>query len=321
MGIFNKKTKEQLAGIVKVTFPDGVVPSVTPSKAKPLTTGRPGGSNGSNGGSKTGGTPTSTQQPYSWLDNYVEQNKPRTKEQEDADRRRAERNERLARIGDVMTAMHQAYSHARGVQPMPSSGNLSEKTRARYEKLEADRRARDQWWVNAMLNEQRIRNTRDIARMNAENRANANAGVNSERERLYKERADDAAAKNKMREDAERMIQTGESEFFTTREQAEEYLKTSKAPRYSVSGVYDNKGNVRVRTNITTTNKDAANESIEGHDHARLHTTPPSSSRGSGGSGHSKGHSTNSTNRGSSGSKGKGNGYSTNSTHSNNRGY
>ena len=290
MGIFNKKTKEQLAGIEKVTFPDGVVPSVTPSKAKPLTTGRPGGSNGSNGGSKTGGTPTSTQQPYSWLDNYVEQNKPRTKEQEDADRRRAERNERLARIGDVMTAMHQAYSHARGVQPMASSGNLSDKMRQRYEQLEAKRKADEQWWANAKLNIDKLKQARDIARMNADARAVANGA----RGGYYDERTQGEAYKNYLWREARNKLRGGESDIFQTDEQAREFLTKVKGPTLTVGTTYNPDGTMTVRNNVKTTNINEykeANATAAGQygEAPRKAVSGTGSGRSSGGGGKSKG--------------------------------
>lgn len=320
MGIFNKKTKEQLAGIVKVTFPDGVVPSVTPSKAKPLTTGRPGGSNGSNGGSKTGGTPTSTQQPYSWLDNYIEQNKPRTKEQEEADRRRAERNERLARIGDVMTAMHQAYSHARGVQPMPSSGNLSEKMRARYDKLEADRRQRDQWWVNAKQKheefEDRLRQQKELAALRGQQREEASKAQAA----YYAAKTAGEEAKAQMFLDAYNMIAANGG---LTMDRALELLGFK--PDHTTT----QKQSVNSKGEQTWSTSEQVKSYFPGSGGQPQVSTPPVTN-GGGSSSHSsskgkgKGHSTNSSNssnRGSSGSKGKGNGYSTNSTHSNNRGY
>lgn len=79
-------------------------------------------------------------------------NKQPTKEEEEKQRKKEQRDKTLATIGDAFNAMHQAYAHARGVQPMAGSEvNLQGKVRERYDKLMKEREARRQEYLNGYL--------------------------------------------------------------------------------------------------------------------------------------------------------------------------
>ena len=78
------------------------------------------------------------------------------------EKRKQERNERLARVGDAIGAFHDAYSYARGVKPLERA-NMSAKSRERYEKMRAEWIKDRESYVNAALKQK------------AEQRADANA--------------------------------------------------------------------------------------------------------------------------------------------------
>lgn len=201
-----------------------------------------------NGGSTTTGANDGAN-PYAWFDDMLDRNQAARAKSED-EQRRLERDSRLAKIGDVMTAMHQAYSHARGIQPMASSGNLSDKMRQRYEQLEAKRKADEQWWANAKLNIDKLKQARDIARMNADARAAANGA----RGGYYDERTQGEAYKNYLWREANNKLSGGESNIFQTDEQAREYLTKVKGPTLTVGTTYNPDGTMTVRNNVKTTN-------------------------------------------------------------------
>ena len=70
----------------------------------------------------------------------------RSLQESDEDRKKRERREKrqkiMANIGDILGSMHNAYSHARGVQPM-QIGNMSERMQARFDKAKAARDANE----------------------------------------------------------------------------------------------------------------------------------------------------------------------------------
>jgi len=211
-----------------------------------------------NGGSTMAGA-NAGGNPYAWFDDMLDRNQAARAKSED-EQRRLERDTRLAKIGDVMTAMHQAYSHARGVQPMASSGNLSDKMRQRYEQLEAKRKADEQWWANAKLNIEKVKQARDIARMNADARAAANGA----RGGYYDERTQGEAYKNYLTQQAINMIRTGESDgVFTTVEEAQQYLKTlPTGTKYTIGVTHNPDGTMTVRNNVKTTNINEYKEAV-----------------------------------------------------------
>jgi len=61
-------------------------------------------------------------------------------EENDNDLRRSQRNRLMTAIGDGLNAMHRAYTHSRGVQPMPGSERqMSKEWQDRYDRLKAER--------------------------------------------------------------------------------------------------------------------------------------------------------------------------------------
>lgn len=70
----------------------------------------------------------------------------RSLQESDEDRKKRERREKrqkiMANIGDILGSMHNAYSYARGVQPM-QIGNMSERMQARFDKAKAARDANE----------------------------------------------------------------------------------------------------------------------------------------------------------------------------------
>ena len=97
---------------------------------------------------------------YSDILRYYSQ--PLTAEELAEEKRKQERNERLARVGDAIGAFHDAYSYARGVKPLERA-NMSAKSRERYEKMRAEWIKDRESYVNAALKQK------------AEQRADANA--------------------------------------------------------------------------------------------------------------------------------------------------
>jgi hypothetical protein len=100
---------------------------------------------------ETNGTPQ--QMTYQQMvDKLYDGKKARTKEDIEAEEKRQQRNLRLARIGDALSAFHTAYSNARGVKPMVNPGeSLTGKMRERYERLNKEREARDREYNTIML--------------------------------------------------------------------------------------------------------------------------------------------------------------------------
>ena len=81
---------------------------------------------------------------------------PKTNEELEDEERKQKRNETLARLGDGIGAFHDAYSYARGVKPM-ERGNMSEKSRQRYERMRAEWNQDRDSYVNAVLRQQNQR--------------------------------------------------------------------------------------------------------------------------------------------------------------------
>ncbi len=95
--------------------------------------------------------------PYQWLidrANYT----PETEEERERRERSERRTRRMAAVADILGAMHRAYSHARGVEPMKLP-NMSERMRERYEKAAERRKRQDQ---DAIINYIRIMQQRRL---------------------------------------------------------------------------------------------------------------------------------------------------------------
>lgn len=88
-----------------------------------------------------------TYEPGKFLKEYLKANqgyKPLTVEEQEAEKKRQNRNMLLGSIGDALSAFHTAYANARGVKPMVNPGeSLTGKMRERYDRLNKEREARD----------------------------------------------------------------------------------------------------------------------------------------------------------------------------------
>lgn len=100
---------------------------------------------------------------YAMIYEKISPNKPLTEEEKAAQLKRKKRDEVLSSIGDGLSAMHQAYSYARGIKPLTSPVSMSEKTRERYERYAKEREAIDagylQGYMRAMQMDQQQANS------------------------------------------------------------------------------------------------------------------------------------------------------------------
>lgn len=81
--------------------------------------------------------PAQDRKSYSGLGDIIKDLESRRQVDVDALEKKRQRDERLAAIGEGIGSFHTAYSHARGVQPMPGLGGANEKVESRYDKLRA----------------------------------------------------------------------------------------------------------------------------------------------------------------------------------------
>lgn len=84
---------------------------------------------------------------YGQLIDLMNLRKPETDDERAAREKREQRAIRFARIGDTLSAMHNAYANARGVKPMTQT-TLADKLRARYDYLTKEREAKDAMYYN-----------------------------------------------------------------------------------------------------------------------------------------------------------------------------
>lgn len=73
------------------------------------------------------------------LDSAINRHKPETEEEAEQREKREKRERLLATIGDGLKAIHKSYTRAAGLQPITDDVVISDKVRARQEKLKADR--------------------------------------------------------------------------------------------------------------------------------------------------------------------------------------
>lgn len=76
---------------------------------------------------------------------------PPTREELEKERKKQRRDELFAKIGNGLTAFHEAYSNARGVKPITPHVNLTDKVRERYEKIQKERDGRANEYLNAYI--------------------------------------------------------------------------------------------------------------------------------------------------------------------------
>lgn len=85
---------------------------------------------------------------------------PLSKEEREKRARRDKRNLLLAGIGNGLDAFHTAYAHARGVEPMFKPGATTDKYIERYNKMLAERRAKDKEFRTAMEQQAKMEDLR-----------------------------------------------------------------------------------------------------------------------------------------------------------------
>lgn len=73
------------------------------------------------------------------LNSAINRYKPETEEEAEQREKREKRERLLATIGDGLKAIHKSYTRAAGLQPITDDVVISDKVRARQEKLKADR--------------------------------------------------------------------------------------------------------------------------------------------------------------------------------------
>lgn len=73
------------------------------------------------------------------LDSAINRHKPETEEEAEQREKREKQERLLATIGDGLKAIHKSYTRAAGLQPITDDVVISDKVRARQEKLKADR--------------------------------------------------------------------------------------------------------------------------------------------------------------------------------------
>lgn len=73
------------------------------------------------------------------LNSAINRHKPETEEEAEQREKREKRERLLATIGDGLKAIHKSYTRAAGLQPITDDVVISDKVRARQEKLKADR--------------------------------------------------------------------------------------------------------------------------------------------------------------------------------------
>lgn len=81
----------------------------------------------------------------------IERDHQKEKERLEKDEKRLKRQKLMAVIGDGLSAFHEAYSRARGVEPISASANLSGKWRDRYDRLMSERRNADYSYAKSKL--------------------------------------------------------------------------------------------------------------------------------------------------------------------------
>ena len=84
-----------------------------------------------------------------------------TEEDLKKEQKKMKREATMAMLSDGLAAFHNAYSHARGVQPMPNVGGMSEKVRDRYEKRMKEFKDEQQKYTNAYINAQHMEDMLD----------------------------------------------------------------------------------------------------------------------------------------------------------------
>ena len=269
-------------------------------------------------------TPGSTETAAPWGDGsftewYLgELNKQHASDEERFadEEKRLERNRVMATIGDGLSAFHEAYAKARGVEPMTSGAGLSQRLRDRYDRLMAERNANRKAYLNGYLEMMRQKRADAVADENAQYRRDSIA-LRQQREENQKEMN---SAKLKYW-DAKQKGETEKAEYYSklyelvangmTEKDARVALGIEPKTTYTVTDKHDSSGKNTTTVTTRTGNPDVANQRID--DVNARQTPPAASSTGGGGtksggkkSGSKSGSSSSGTSSAPSGGKGKG---------------
>lgn len=100
---------------------------------------------------------------YGWYLKELEKDHDREEKRIDEDEERLKRKKLFATIGDGLSSLHEAYSYARGIEPVSRPQSLTGKWRERYERLNNERRANRQAYSKAALEALNGKRRDDIA--------------------------------------------------------------------------------------------------------------------------------------------------------------
>ena len=98
---------------------------------------------------------------YDWYADEVRKEYEQMAKDREAEEKRLKRQKRFSVIGDGLSAMHEAYSYGRGIEPIAPPTSLSAKWRERYDKLRDDRHKSNMEYLNAMSKLENIRDNVD----------------------------------------------------------------------------------------------------------------------------------------------------------------
>lgn len=141
-------------------------------------------------------------------DEEMQRNAPLTAVQEAQERKRKQRDERIAAIGDVFSALSNLYfTHNEAPNSYNPKYNLTDKVRSRWDKVTQDREQKRQAYLNAVLGKNKIGMTQ--ASMEMKRKA---AEMEREVAAAKQKRADDEAKRKAAQQDWENTFKIGEAQ-------------------------------------------------------------------------------------------------------------
>lgn len=141
-------------------------------------------------------------------DEETQRNAPLTAVQEAQERKRKQRDERIAAIGDVFSALSNLYfTHNEAPNSYNPKYNLTDKVRSRWDKATQDREQKRQAYLNAVLGKYKI----GSAKANMEMQRKA-AEMEREVAAAKQKRADDEAKRKAAQQDWENTFKIGEAQ-------------------------------------------------------------------------------------------------------------
>lgn len=142
---------------------------------------------------------------YDWYLDKVKKEHEADEKRRNADMRKLQRQKVLTRVGDALSAMHEAYSHARGVEPMKlPQKSLSERWSDRYKELTEERAKDRKQYMDTYI---RLAQQKRLNRESREKNRWTDLLNQQKLEAAYQRAKDDA---DKAAADAERLRQQAE---------------------------------------------------------------------------------------------------------------